>query len=382
MKTLDELLIEAGTALDERCAEIEPFAGHRAPAQAHGRWLAVSAAAALVVVSGAAVWATRDDRSGDATLSPAPDSTVSAPTAPVAAVPAPSATSATSDTSAGSSPATTSDTSDTSNTPAPIDGSVAPGSRGDDVRRVEQRLHDLGFFVGEIDGEFDDQTQRAVWAWKKLTYGRSWQALEDDPSKSIVTPETWLRMAENTDITPRRPSGDSATHVEIDLPRQVLVVFAADRPVLITHISSGEVDDDGNPITFCEVLTLDTDAIGEPLDPPQEQAICAETKTPGGVFRITRRHDGRRIGPLGGMYRPQYFNYGIAIHGAANVPASPVSHGAVRVTNAAADALWDLLDTGDAVYVWGHDGQAPESYTRAESLPSFNRPDPNATPTP
>jgi hypothetical protein len=139
------------------------------------------------------------------------------------------------------------------------------------------------------------------------------------------------------------------------------------------------VDDFGNPITFCEETTLDTDALGQPIDPPSRRAICAESKTPGGVFQIVRREEGKRFGPLGGMYRPQYFNYGITVHGAENVPDRPVSHGAIRVTNAAADALWDILGTGDAVYVWAQDGREPESYTKAETLPSFLRPDPDAT---
>ena len=378
MKTLDELLIEAGTALDDRCADVAPFVGHRASTEPHVRWLAVSAAAALVAVSGVALWATRDARSGYATVSPAslgPESSVSTPTVPSDSA-EPVTSLATSAMSTVEAPSTVVSVS------TPIDGLVAPGSSGDDVRRVEQRLHDLGFFVGDIDGEFDDQTQRAVWAWKKLADGRTWQDFADDQSKSTVTPETWLRMSENLDVAPRRPSGDSSTHVEVYLPQQVLVVFAADEPVLITHVSSGEVDDDGKPVTFCEATTIDTDAIGQPIDPPQQQAICAESKTPGGVFQITRRHDGTRLGPLGGMYRPQYFNYGIAIHGAENVPPSPISHGAIRVTDATADALWGILDTGDGVYVWGQDGQEPESYTQAESLPSFNRPDPNATPSP
>ncbi|MEI2654280.1 MAG: L,D-transpeptidase family protein [Microthrixaceae bacterium] len=371
MKTLDELLIEAGVALDDRCAEIVPVAGQQRSTQPRARWLAVSAAAALVGLSGVAIWATRDDGTGDATVAPTP--------------PDPSAVSASTVLSNSTVPASSAappePTPSTVVVLAPIERAVSPGSSGDDVRRVEQRLHDLGFFVGEIDGEFDDQTQRAFWAWRKLTEGLSWQDFAVDSSKSAVTPDNWLRMSESLVIAPRRPSGDTSTHVEVYLPQQVLIVFTADEPVLIAHISSGEVDSDGNPITFCDTTTIDTDAIGQPIDPPQEAAICAESKTPGGVFKITRRHDGKRFGPLGGMYRPQYFNYGIAIHGAENVPDHPVSHGAIRVTNAAADALWDTLDTGDDVYVWGQDGREPETYTKDESLPSFNRPDPSATTT-
>jgi hypothetical protein len=164
----------------------------------------------------------------------------------------------------------------------------------------------------------------------------SWQEFDDDPAKTTVTEEIWRQMLQSTDIAPRRPQGDESTHVEIYLPLQVMAVFTGDRPVLIGHVSSGEVVDDGvEPTTFCEVVTLDTDANGEPIDPPQEQAICAQTRTPGGVFEITRRLDGTRIGPLGGMYRPQYFNYGIGIHGAENVPTRPVSTAVTGSTSGA-----------------------------------------------
>jgi hypothetical protein len=81
------------------------------------------------------------------------------------------------------------------------------------------------------------------------------------------------------------------------------------------------------------------------------------------------------------MYNPVYFNYGIAVHGAKSVPKEPASHGCVRINMDIAEYFPELVKVGDAVYVWGHDGKEPEGYTRNESLPSFNQPDPNATTT-
>jgi hypothetical protein len=81
------------------------------------------------------------------------------------------------------------------------------------------------------------------------------------------------------------------------------------------------------------------------------------------------------------MYNPVYFNYGIAVHGAKNVPKEPASHGCVRINMDIAEYFPDLVKVGDAVYVWGHDGKEPEGYTKKESLPSFNQPDPSATTT-
>jgi hypothetical protein len=81
------------------------------------------------------------------------------------------------------------------------------------------------------------------------------------------------------------------------------------------------------------------------------------------------------------MFNPVYFNYGIAIHGAINVPLEPASHGCVRINMTLAKTFPDLVKKGDNVYVWAQDGKQPEQYSKNESLPSFNQPDPNATTT-
>ncbi len=259
-----------------------------------------------------------------------------------------------------------------------IDRTIVLGSTGDDVVTLNQRLRQLGFVTGSDDGTFGPVSQQAVWAWRKLVGGQSWRDLDRSSDRMVVTPVLWQAiMLQPVDITPRRPSGDGASHIEVYLPSQVLVVFDADRPVLIAHLSSGEIDVAGNPTTWCEATTIDTDADGAPLDPPVERSFCAQSLTPGGVFSVNRRYEGTRVGPLGGMLDPIYFNYGIAIHGAENVPTSPVSHGAVRVNTTAIEESVPLVDLGDAVFVWGHDGREPEDYARRESLPSFGYPDPN-----
>ena len=47
-------------------------------------------------------------------------------------------------------------------------GTIGPGYQGDDVTRVQQRLTDLGFAPGPIDGQFGSLTKMAVWAFEKL----------------------------------------------------------------------------------------------------------------------------------------------------------------------------------------------------------------------
>ena len=66
----------------------------------------------------------------------------------------------------------------------------------------------------------------------------------------------------------------------------------------------------------------------------------AQAVTPPGDFHVQREVDGLREAPLGTLYRPKYFNGGIAVHGSGSIPAHPASHGCARVTNSAMDMLW------------------------------------------
>jgi peptidoglycan hydrolase-like protein with peptidoglycan-binding domain len=265
-------------------------------------------------------------------------------------------------------------------TAAPLAAPLSLGSAGEDVRRVQERLTELGFQPGPADGQFGSGTQQAVWAFKKLIGGVAWEEFATRNDQTVVTEEVWQQMADpSVRFLPRRPG--SGTHVEVYLPLQVLAVFRDDQPTFIAHISSGELRPDGNPATFCETATYDTDEYGSPYPEPVTKQVCAESKSPGGVFRFNRSYDGNRVSPLGGMKNPWYFNYGIAIHGAQNVPTRPASHGCIRISNSLADVFPDLVERGDRVYVWGHDGKEPEQYSERQSLPSFNRPDPDATTT-
>jgi peptidoglycan hydrolase-like protein with peptidoglycan-binding domain len=257
-----------------------------------------------------------------------------------------------------------------------LKSTLGVGSVGDDVKMVQERMAAIGFNPGPVDGEFGQNTKQAVWAFEKLVLG-----VPRAQATGQVTNETWQRMQDDSLVKPRRPQGLNATHMEIYLPEQVGVVFSGDRPVLVAHISSGTLDAQGQPEEFCEVGKFDTDEKGNKIDPPEEKAICAKSKTPGGVFKFTWRYEGNRQSALGGMTNPVYFNYGIAVHGAINVPLEPASHGCVRLNQTLAKVFPTLVKQGDRVFVWGHDGKQPEDYSKNESLPSFNYADPNATTT-
>lgn len=272
-----------------------------------------------------------------------------APT-PVAALPASTA------------PATTAASSVPASAASPVafDHPVGPGSTGDKVRALQSRLRELAFDPGPVDGVFGPATERAVWAFEKF--------IEDvgvDGVTGIVDPDRWDRMNEPISIRPRRQN--VGTHVEVLLPKQVAVVYRDDVALLVTHVSSG------TGAEWCATVLVDED------DGTQsEQAICGVATTPGGVFHVERRIEGWRNSKLGRLYNPLYFNYGIAIHGASNVPSVPASRGCVRVPMHIAEYLPDLIADGDLVYVF--DGvEQPETY--GAQLPVFDYPDPRATTT-
>jgi peptidoglycan hydrolase-like protein with peptidoglycan-binding domain len=243
----------------------------------------------------------------------------------------------------------------------PLPRELVKGATGEDVKMVQQRLYDIGFDPGGVDGVYGTSTIQAVWAFEKLVLGTP-----PDKVTGQVTPAIWQRMEQPLGVQPLRPNG-SPTHVEVYLPQQVLVVFRDNSPILISHISTGSNQD------WCEVVKVDND------DGTQtEKGICGKSITPGGVFSFNRRRAGWREGELGRMWNPVYFNYGIAVHGAGNVPSYPASHGCVRIPMHIGNYFPSLVKYGDQVFVF--DGiKEPEAY--GAQVPPFNTPDPNYTTT-
>lgn len=322
----------------------------------------VAAIALIVLVVGIGIIGSRGDSAGSAEA----DSTVSTPTtfAHTTSMPATSTT----------DPITVAEATSTPTTP-PLDRTLSQGLAGEDVRMVQQRLVDLGFDPGPVDGIYGSLTTQAVWAFEKLV-----MRTPRGEATGRITPEAWQVLGNELIIAPRRSTNGQTDHTEVYLTEQVLIVFHKDVPALISHISSGELDDDGTPATYCETATYDTDAQGRELEEPVTKEVCAEAKTPGGVFTYKRQVQGKRVSPLGGMWDPVYFNYGIAVHGAENVPLEPASHGCVRIPMHISEYFQDVISLGDRILVWNGDKE-PEDISRTESLPSFDYPDPNATTT-
>ena len=249
----------------------------------------------------------------------------------------------------------------------PLTRTLRSDARGDDVRRVQERLKELAFDPGPVDGVYGQATMQAVWAYEKLVLGTP-----REEATGEVTPATWESMQSDVRIRPRRDA-DSPSHVEIYLPEQVLVVFEGEVPRLVTHMSSGENE------PWCEEVTIDPGEEGNDTDEQITRGICGEAVTPPGIFYFYNRRMGTRETKLGTLYNPVYFNFNIAIHGAILVPLKPASHGCVRIPMSIARYFPALVTYGDRVYVF--DGiKEPEEY--GSPVPPWDRPDPNYTTVP
>ena len=185
---------------------------------------------------------------------------------------------------------------------------LRPGDRGPGVLALQRHLDVLGYLSAAADGSYGPVTEHAVMAFQKV------HGLPADGVAGAATRRALLHPR-----TPTVRGTGSGLRVEVDLARQVLWVVLDGRIVEIYDVSTGN---------------------GETYWQNGRQQVA---ETPPGAFEVTWRVNGWRHGDLGPMYRPVYFNGGIAIHGSPSVPAYPASHGCVRVASWVMDALFDRL---------------------------------------
>lgn len=206
-------------------------------------------------------------------------------------------------------PTTTTTAPPTTTTTAPpppaADGKLELGESGEEVAALQAKLDGLGFWLGSADGTYGQLTRQAVMAFQKANgLGRD----------GVAGPATLAAIDSSPRPAPRDPGYD---HIEIDLARQILMVVEGGQVKWTLNTSTGN---------------------GEAYAAPGGGTSVAAT--PPGTFRIEREIDGLRHAPLGTLYRPKYFNGGIAMHGSGSIPAHPASHGCARLTNSAMDLLW------------------------------------------
>ncbi len=189
--------------------------------------------------------------------------------------------------------------------------------RFEEKLEAEQRLSDLGYWTGPVDGNLDPGSRHALIAFQKVEGRQRTGRLTRDELRA-------LRKA--TRPLPRQTGN---AHVEIDLSRQVLFIVNADSS--ITHIL---------PVcTGNEKLYVDHGQIHR-------------AHTPRGNFKVLRKISGWRLSSLGLLYYPNYIQEGVAIHGSPAMAVYPASHGCIRIPMFAAKEFSQLVPVGTNVIVY------------------------------
>lgn len=202
---------------------------------------------------------------------------------------------------------------------------LGQGATGPLVAWAETRLAALHYDVGAVDDRFDSATAAGVTAFQKA------QGL---PRTGRLTQPAADALVVAQPPAPLVPDG-GPNRIEIDLPRQVLLLWQGGSLVKVLPVSTGTGK------RYCQ------------------RGHCGTAVTPAGSYRIGYRKPGWERSPLGRMYNPMYFivGPGIAIHGFQQVPPQPASHGCVRIPMFAAETLPRLVPDGTPVYVV--DGKTP-----------------------
>jgi len=198
---------------------------------------------------------------------------------------------------------------------------------GPDTKLAQMRLTQLGFWVGELDGEYGFSTTQAVMAFQKY--------LGLDPSGKLDQDTTnWLA------VFPERAHGtaDDGRLVEVDKTKQLLFLIVDGKTTWTFNTSTGS--------GIAYVATNRNNGETE----------SGDAVTPNGLWKVNReRPNGWWEGDLGDIYRPKYFRGGVAIHGMTRVPNYPASHGCVRLSTAAMDFIWDNDLVPLYTPVWVHE---------------------------
>jgi len=186
---------------------------------------------------------------------------------------------------------------------------LSEGAQGGSVWLLQAQLNYLHYDVPR-DGVFDAATARAVIAYRKVT------GLERVPTTNT---RIFQRLQQGAGGFRVRYRGDGR-HVEANLSRQVLA----------------EIEPGGGVHAIFEMSS------GKPSTPTVVGRFRVYEKTPG--FNAK------------GMLDSNYFIAGYAIHGYAEVPNYPASHGCLRVPIPNASTIYAWVGPGTPVDVYDEYG--------------------------
>jgi putative peptidoglycan binding protein/L,D-transpeptidase-like protein/sporulation and spore germination protein len=181
-----------------------------------------------------------------------------------------------------------------------------------DPRAVQTKLAALGYLPqAAVNGTFDYRTMQAVLAFQ------AWEGLQRD---GVVGPQTSKRLA--AAVAPLPLSRAPGRHVEIYRQRGVVLLIDGSKLVRAIHTSTGIGGDD------------------------------PDLGTPPGTWKIYRKELRSWSVPYK-TWLPyaSYWNAGWALHGYADVPARPASHGCARLPLIEAKVVYDFVSIGTPVRV-------------------------------
>jgi lipoprotein-anchoring transpeptidase ErfK/SrfK len=191
---------------------------------------------------------------------------------------------------------------------APSAAPFAIGSRGPEVRALNERLAELTYLpAGTSSARFTDATFHAVIAFQK----------QAGLSRTGIAGWKVLRALEQA-APPRPKTTGTGRRVEVSLTRQLAYLVRGDRVVRTIAVSTGQPG----------------------------------WNTPRGSFSVYRKEQMSWSNAFG-VWMPwaSYFVGGMAFHAYPDVPVYPASHGCIRVPYPFAEELYAFASYGTRVVV-------------------------------
>ena len=179
-----------------------------------------------------------------------------------------------------------------------------PGECGKVVRGFKAELAKMGYVSGG-GSCFNGRLGREVLAYRKVNDMNRSQKAGAGLVKAVYSGKGGYHV--------RYP--DAGEHVEVSLDKQVMVLIKKGKPFAIYPVSTGK----------------------------------SSTPTITGHYTFYRREPGLNSH---GMYYSFYWHNGYAVHGYAEVPNYPASHGCVRTFVADQPRIYEQLNYGESIFVF------------------------------
>lgn len=163
-------------------------------------------------------------------------------------------------------------------TPSPEYKTLQTGSRGEDVKKLQRRLAELGYYTGEVDGVFGNQTRRSVERFQYYN-GLSKDGIAGKRTLTILYESADVVLAP-VDVTPS-PS-PSPTTAPTPTPTPAVTPSPTPTPVYTATVAPTQVPTDAPTQVPTDVPTetsadVPTEA---PTEVPSEQPAQTPTQAP------------------------------------------------------------------------------------------------------